>query len=225
MGFQTEMDNANNIMPNIVTPELESISLSSMMIRVSIKDYEPNASDSPAQSVADSEGSGSVTSLLTELPENDPLSEYQSLEKPSRIVGSFKMHLVAKKKSTETKKVSDQGDNLMAGSWKMHQCFDGMKTLRGIPLVTIDPSQNQPNEEKTDKWGRKRRRVDLDVEFYDAETNAEMQVVFKEGVARIEGEEFKWRAWVWVEDAQTFIRNLKLKSDETRQTWTELDNM
>ena len=128
------------------------------------------------------------------------------------------MHLVAKKKSTETKKVSDKGDNLMAGSWKMHQCFDGVKTLRGIPLVTIDPSQNQPNEEKTDTWGRKRRRVDLDVNSTTLRRTRRCRLSSRRGLRGL-------RAWVWVEDAQTFIRNLTLKSDETRQTWTELDNM
>ena len=165
-----------------------------------------------------------MTSDLTVLPANDTLSEYQSIEIPSRIVGFFRMLVVAKKYSTDTKKVSDLEDNLMAGSWLMHQCFDGMLTLNAVPLVTIDACQEQPDEEKT-LGMRKRRRVDLDVQFFNATTDKEMHFRLKKGTARIEGKNFAWRTCVWVEDAKTFMKNLKLKSDDTKQKWKELDDL
>jgi hypothetical protein len=191
------------------------------MVRVSIKDYKANALDSP---LAESEGSGSLTSELTVLPLNDTLSEYQSIEIPSSIVGFFRMLLVAKKYSTDTKKVSDLEDNSMAASSSMYQCFHGIRTLLGIPLVAIDACQEQPDEEKT-LGMRKRRRVDLDVQFFDANTDAEMHFKLKTGSARIEGKDFAWRTCVWVEDAKTFMKNLKLKSDDTKQKWKELDDL
>ena len=123
------MNAAAGVMPNTVTLQLEPITLSSMMIRVGINDYEANTSDSLAQSLAESEGSGSVTSGLTKLPPNDPLCEYQTIENLSRIVRFFRMHLVTKKKSTDTKKVGDLENNLMAASWPMYQCFHGIRTF------------------------------------------------------------------------------------------------
>ena len=167
-------------------------------------------------------GSGSVTSGLTQLPLNDPLCEYQTIEKPS-IVLFFRMHLVTKM-STNTNNVSDLEDNWMAASWPMYQCFHGIRTLLGIPLVAIDASQEQPDEEKT-LGMRKRRRVDLDVQFFDANTDAEMHFKLNTGSARIEGMNFAWRTCVWVGDAKTFMKNLKLKSDDTKQKWKELDDL
>jgi len=220
MSFQNEMDAADGFMPSTVTRELEPITVSSMMVRVSIKDYKANALDSP---LAESEGSGSDTSGITQLPPNDPLCEYQTIEKPSRIIWFFRMHLVTKK-STDTKKVGDLQDNSMAASWPMYQCFHGIRTLLGIPLVAIDASQEQPDEEKT-LGMRKRRRVDLDVQFFDANTDAEMHFKLNTGSARIEGMNFAWRTCVWVGDAKTFMKNLKLKSDDTKQKWKELDEL
>ena len=224
ISFQREMEAANVIMPNTVTRQLEPIPLSSMMARVSFFDYKANASDSPAQSLAESMGCGSVTSGLTQLPLDDPLSEYQSIENHSQLVGLYRMHLVAKKKSTNTKKVSDLGDNLLAGTWLMHQLFDGMRTYTGLPLLAIDACQEQPDEEKM-VGIHTRRRVDLEVQFFNAKTNAEIQVLLKNGSSRIEGKNFAWKTWVWVEDAKTFMKNLKLKSDETKKKWKELDDM
>jgi len=171
---------------------------------------------------AESEGSGNVTSGLTQLPRNDPLCEYQTIENLS-IVCFFRMHLVTKKKSTDTK-VGDLEDNSMAASWPMYQCFHGIRTFLGIPLVAIDACREQPDEEKT-LGMRKRRRVDLDVQFFDANTDAEMHFKLKTGSARIAGKDFAWRTCVWVYDAKTFMKNLKLKSDDTKQKWKELDEL
>ena len=65
----------------------------------------------------------------------------------------------------------------------------------------------------------------MDVQFFDATTDKEMHFKLKTGSARIEGKNLAWRTWDWVEDAKTFMKNLKLKSDETKKKWKELDDM
>ena len=65
----------------------------------------------------------------------------------------------------------------------------------------------------------------MDVQFFDANTDAEMNFTLKTGTARIEGKNFARRTCVWVEDAKTFMKNLKLKSDDTKQKWKELDDL
>jgi len=224
MGFQTALAEWRSSLHSVevnIDKKIETIDAIAEPERVFFSDYEPKDSDSPVNTLADIKGPGSVSSPGSVCLPSDPLTEFQSIERPNLFfsLGAYKMHLLDKAKGGKP-----DDNNLMAGSLALHQCFDGLKTTKGIPLVAIRPG-DVDSDEVQEMRGQKRRKIDLRIEFYDDSAEATMMSNLKEGSRRVASSEREWESFVWVTNAERFKKNLRDKYSRTKRKWKDIDEL
>jgi hypothetical protein len=198
--------------------ELEVVESVEQLRRVFYSHYKPSDYDSPVQSLAELKSPSSVASPPSELTLTDPLTEFQSIERPElfRLTKAYKMHLHDKAKGGGA-----NDNNLLAGSWHLHQYFDGLNTRVNMPLLAIRAQDHNEGEEQ-ELRGRKRRKVGVGIEFYSTDAATAITPNLKEGSTAVSGTE--WSSFVWVTDEKAFKRNLKRKYDATKKAWADYDD-
>jgi hypothetical protein len=225
MKFETSISLWNVHQPHFpLKPEvnpLEVLLAPKDLARVKLKDYDGPDSNSPCNSLADFKGTSIASSNGSVIEPSDALAKYQSLEQPEgfSVLSPYRIHLKDKAwcKKNEKKMTYDE-NNLVAGSWPMHQLIDGLKTRSGLPEVSMKVEQIGAAE--TVDTGGKRKRVTIEVRFRDPA--AEGTVTLKRGSKKIKS--CVWHVPVMVADAATFQKCLEWKYQDTHKKWKRRDD-
>ena len=189
-------------------------SASAIPVRVFLSDYKGQDSDSPMSSLDDFRGTH-ASSETSPLDFDDDLVKYQSLEKPEcfRSCRPYRLHIMDKAKCSEN--LRHNPNNLLAGSWTpFHQFFDGLATNDGGPKLAIRFVKvfSEPAEP-----GKKRKRVELALEFQDEESAKDMVPRLKVGSCEVK--KLEWQSFVHVEDPVTFQKCIEWKYQKTKEEW------
>ena len=156
------------------------------------------------------------------------LGKYQCLEEPALFgaVKPYTIHLIDKaycKKVKSYKRLIDDDNNKIAGSWDLHQVFDGLNTQEGPSIATlvIKPIDVADNVTQLPD-GSRRRRVNLQIKFLTEETKALIVPRLKTGYEVHGGDDdYFIKTSVLVSDHTTFVRCLNWKADVTEKRWRD----
>lgn len=145
-----------------------------MIIR---EDYKPEETKSPEGTPSHS------TTAQTFLLATDPLTRFQSVERPAlfRASKAHACHIIDKKLLPKHLKNFVDDNNLLAMTGTMHSMFDGTKKDEDIPTIRISA------EEKTRISDEGRHEVVLKIEALDDEIADEVECFLRKGFRREAG--------------------------------------
>lgn len=170
-------------------------------------DYKPEDTDSP-----DGTASQSATAQ-TFLAATDPLTMFQSVERPSlfRSGKAHACHIIDKKLLPPDKKGVRDENNLLAMTGTMHSMFDGTTAEDEIPTFRISA------EEETGKSVEGRHEVVLKIEALNEEVADDVECFLRDRFRREAGRFFYLS--VFVKDVELFKYNVSFKYDRTSKRW------
>jgi len=194
---------------------------------VLLSDYGGSDYDSPIQTLAEFQAvrSSSCSTISGTISGDDPLAQFQCIERPQQFVVTtpYRCHL---KPRSKFKDLEGNLNNQFAMSWQFHQFFDGMKTKDDItgkpnlPLFAIKCEADSFKEFVGDP-PTKRSRIELDVVFRSKISAEVCSLGLKNGSTRIS--DTHWKTFVHVTDPKTFCNCLQWKYEETTRKWNEAD--
>lgn len=192
---------------------------------VLLSNYDATETDSPLLSLAEFEGHISSCSNLSAISVNDPMFKYQGIEKADidefRCFKPYVLHIKPKAKFPTLK---NEKNNMIYGSWTpLHQMFDGLNTIDGIPLVAIKPIMQDSFESKMfeDPMVQKLYKVNIELEFRNTMNASLMGCRLKDGSTKMT--ETVWRSFIYVENPKLYCSNLQWKWEDTKEKWQTLD--
>ena len=207
-----------------VKPDLETVTLHSEDLRrVVISDYNAEDSESPCQSLDDY--MGSALSHVSSVTLDDPITKYQSLEKPELLgLGgskAFKIHLKNQGKSYKFQHLANNPNNVLAGTGFFHQFMDGLNMEnKKVPIVALKPGDF--GEEVEVEPHMKRRKVIVYLEFRDQVAANTVSSFLKSGSVKID--ETTWQSSVLVAEPALFKECLEWKYCSTKSIWDKEDD-
>lgn len=190
--------------------------------------YVAEDSESPMQSL--DEFDACQSSIFSVVSISTPLAQFQSFEDMDTLRGfntlrGFKPYICLIKPKAKFDNTKHEEYNKVAASWPFHQMFDGLNTYdletgeNNLPLVAIKPLKTSIREENVGEPPRKRKRVEVELEYRDSEFA--QKIVLKPGSTRIS--DVKWKSFVHVDDEKKFCECLEWKNDDTRRKWMQAD--
>ena len=197
---------------------------------VLLSDYGGSDYDSPIQTLAEFQAvrSSSCSTISGTISGDDPLAQFQCIERPQQFVVTtpYRCHL---KPRSKFKDLEGNLNNQFAMSWLFQQFFDGMKTIDDItgkpnlPLFAIKCEADSFKEEFVFVGDphTKRSRIELDVVFRSKISAEVCSMGLKNGSTRIS--DTHWKTFVHVTDPKTFCNCLQWKYEETTRKWNEAD--
>ena len=167
-----------------------------------------------------------MSSRGTSIEADTDLGKYQALERPEwmQVGGSkpYRMHLKNQGKAFgHDKKLANDENNMLAGSWQFHQFLDGLNMPGKMPIIAVQPAEIK--EEVVVEQGHKRRKVMVDIECRDVNTSGVISTMLKPGF--IKKSNLVFSTQVLVKDHKTFTEYLQWKYDDTKTKWEEMQKL
>lgn len=177
---------------------------SRMIVR---EDYNPEETTSPEGTPSHS------TSAQTFLLATEPLTRFQSVERPSLFRSSkpHACHIIDKKLLPKHLKHVVDENNLLAMTGTMHSMYDGTTRDEDIPTIRISA------DEETRPSAEGRQEVVLKIEALNEEVADDVECFLRKGFRREAGR-FLYVS-VFVKDVELFKYNLSFKHERTSRRW------
>lgn len=177
--------------------------------RIIREDYKPEETKSPDGTPSHS------TTAQTFLLATDPLTRFQSVERPAlfRASKAHACHIIDKKLLPKHLKHVVDENNLLAMTGTMHSMYDGTTKDEDIPTIRISAEE----ETKTSAEGR--HEVVLKIEALDDEIADEVECFLRKGFRREAGR-FLY-VTVFVKDVELFKYNVSFKHERTSRRWKQ----
>jgi hypothetical protein len=226
-GFQNTLLNFRFTHPTFgnqisIDEDIKEVHFSDAFRRVLHNHYDgADNNESPALSLADIKY---VLSSDTESVSYDPIKALQSLEDITILPGLkyYWCHLVSRKQ----KKLKNNENNCIWGSWIFHQYFDALNTQDiGVPLIAVKYINTAEQTEDIPVGDRTvtRKRVVVHVEFIDSQVGRNTALLFqrfmKNGTRILDA--LHYESFLYPKDPEQMQKFLNAKYDETMEAWVD----